>query len=551
MQNLTIKTRILILSVIAIGGIVIAGSFGIFQLSRFNTQLEADLQKIGTGVHILFDIQTANVDFKTQIQEWKNILIRGNKEADFAKHEKAFIEKEQSVQERLKKALNAVKGDAAATETISGLDLLIKDHASLGVAYRAALGSFDKNDPETGKKIDAAVKGKDRAATEGMSMLAASLEKNDSDFMAHQVVEAKAAYSNSRNQLLLQMLICFGLASSVMYFTVQHIAKQIARVQEATAEVKDTLDLTHRIAVSGKDEMAQVADSVNALLDEFQAVVKRMKEAGGHVSGASDGLSHTLMQLATAVEHQNEATSSMAASVEELAVSVTHVSDSSTTAKGIAQDSLSKAKQGGLVIENTVREMMAMAETVRSTSTAMELLGQRTDEIGSIAGVIKEIADQTNLLALNAAIEAARAGEQGRGFAVVADEVRKLAERTTKSTTEIAAVIAAIQGETRSAVNDMHQVVDQVGNNAEGARQAGGAITQIRESSIRVLDVSSDIATALKEQSTANELIAKQVEVIASMSEENTAAMNEAKQASSEMKRLSTEMNELGNRFRV
>ena len=232
-------------------------------------------------------------------------------------------------------------------------------------------------------------------------------------------------------------------------------------------------------------------------------------------------------------------------------MSENHVSDSSAAAKEIAQDSLNKAKEGGLVIENTVREMMAMAGTVRSTSSAMELLGKRTDEIGGIAGVIKEIADQTNLLALNAAIEAARAGEQGRGFAVVADEVRKLAERTTKSTAEIAEVIAAIQSETRSAVSDMHQVVEQVGNNADGARDAGVSITQIRESSSRVVDVSSDIATALKEQSTANELIAKQVEVIASMSEENTAAMGEAKQASSEMKRLSTEMNALANRFRV
>jgi methyl-accepting chemotaxis protein len=262
-------------------------------------------------------------------------------------------------------------------------------------------------------------------------------------------------------------------------------------------------------------------------------------------------LSHTLVQLETAVEQQNEATSSMAASVEEMAVSVTHVSDSSATAKGVAEDSLRKAEQGGQVIDKTVREMMAMADTVRSTSSAMEILGQRTDEIGSIAGVIKEIADQTNLLALNAAIEAARAGEQGRGFAVVADEVRKLAERTSKATTEIAEVIAAIQGDTRSAVNDMHLVVDQVGSNAEGARQAGESIIQIRESSIRVLDVSSDIATALKEQSLANELIAKQVERIASMSEENTAAMNNARQASAEMKALSTEMDAIGNRFRV
>ena len=531
MQNLTIKARILILGAIAIGGIVIAGGFGIFQLSRFNTQLEADLLRMRGDVHTLLDIQAANVDFKTQVQEWKNILIRGNKEADFAKHEKAFVEKEQSVQERLKNALEALKGDSKATEVASNLAQLIKDHANLGIAYRAALGSFDKSDPETGKKVDVAVKGKDRTATEEMSKLVALLEKSESDYMERQTETSKAAYNSSRTQLLIQMAICFALASCVMYFTVQQISKQIARVQETTTKVKETLDLTHRIVVSGSDEMAQVAGSVNALLDEFQA--------------------HTLMQLAAAVEQQNEATSSMASSVEELAVSVTHVSDSSSTAKGIAQDSLNKAEQGGLVIENTVSEMVAMAETVTSTSTAMELLGQRTDEIGSIAGVIKEIADQTNLLALNAAIEAARAGEQGRGFAVVADEVRKLAERTTKSTTEIAAVIAAIQTETRSAVNNMHQVVDQVGNNAEGARQAGVSITQIRESSNRVLDVSSDIATALKEQSAANELIAKQVEVIASMSEENTAAMSEAKQASSEMKRLSTEMDALGNRFRV
>jgi methyl-accepting chemotaxis protein len=553
MLNLTIKARIVILGLIAVGGVVVAGFSGIFQLSRINMQLEADLTDTRSRVHTLIDVQTANVDFKTQVQEWKNILLRGNKEADFAKYEKSFFEKETAVQERLKKASETLKKEAApgSAEAITSLDQLIKDHASLGAAYKTALGSFDKSDPETGKKVDVAVKGKDRAASEGMHKLVASLEKSESDHMEHQKAASQAAYSSSRNQLIVQMLISFILAGSVMYFTVRQISGQIARVQDTTAEVKKTLDLTHRIPISSQDEMAQMAGSVNALLDEFQNVVKRMKDAGSQVSGASDGLSSTLAHLAAAVEQQNEATSSMAASVEEMAVSVAHVADSSSTAHGIAQDSLSKAEQGGQVIDKTVSEMVAMAETVRSTSSAMEALGKRTEEIGSIAGVIKEIADQTNLLALNAAIEAARAGEQGRGFAVVADEVRKLAERTSKATTEIATVITAIQGETQSAVTNMHQVVSQVGSNAEGARAAGESITRIRESSIRVLDVSSDIATALKEQSSANELIAKQVEVIASMSEENSAAMNEAKQASTEMKRLSTEMHEMGNRFRV
>ncbi len=201
------------------------------------------------------------------------------------------------------------------------------------------------------------------------------------------------------------------------------------------------------------------------------------------------------------------------------------------------------------MIEKTVCDMVAMVETVPSASHTLEGLGKRTDQIGSTAEVIKEIADQTNLLALNAAIEAARAGEQGRGFAVVADEVRKLAERTTTATKEISVVIGAIQDETQRALDDMRHLVGQVNSNAEGARQAGESIVQIREGAIRVVDVSSDIANALKEQSTASELIAQQVERIVSMSEANTAATGEATGASAEMKRLATEMHELVDRF--
>ena len=241
----------------------------------------------------------------------------------------------------------------------------------------------------------------------------------------------------------------------------------------------------------------------------------------------------------------------MAASVEEMAVSVSHVADSSNSAQGIARDSLEKSRQGEEKIDRTVGEMMSMADAVRGTSATMEQLGRRTEEIGGIAGVIKEIADQTNLLALNAAIEAARAGEQGRGFAVVADEVRKLAERTTTATKEIASVITAIQGETRNAVGEMHGIVGQVTANAEAARAAGEAIGGIREGSARVVDVTSDIATALREQSIASDTIARQVELIASKSEENATAMGEAREASESMKRLSAEMHALVDRFRV
>ena len=553
MNVLTIKARIILLGMLAIGGVLIAGCFGIYQLSRLDIQLEEDMKDVHDGVLIMLDIQAASVDFKTQVQEWKNILIRGNNDDQFVKYEKAFHEKEQAVQAKLRKALDALRkdNDPVNAGVITGLEKVIKDHADLGTAYKSALTSFNKADPETGKKVDVAVKGKDRATTEGLTTILTSFEKSEMDHLGKQVIEAKQMFVASRNVQIGLIVLVLILSAGISVVTIRTISAKVMEVQQATAEIKATLNLTRRIPVSGEDELAKVARSVNSLLDEFQAVVKRMKDAGDHVSKASGELSHSVSQLSSAVDQQNEATSSMAAAVEEMAVSVTHVSDSSLAAQQIAQESLSKAETGGQVIETTVREMLGMASAVQSTSIKMEDLGNRTDQIGSIAGVIKDIADQTNLLALNAAIEAARAGEQGRGFAVVADEVRKLAERTTGATNEISGVITAIQTETRNAVADMSQVVSQVNANAEGARQAGESILQIRNGSSRVVEVTSEIAVALREQSSASEMIAQRVEVIASQSEVNANAMGEAKMASNEMKRLSNELHEIVERFRV
>ena len=550
---MTLKARMFILGLIAVGGIVFAGGFGIYSLLAFNSKLEGDLAEVRAGVHTLVSIQTASIDFKTQVQEWKNILVRGDDEENFKKYEKAFFEKEAVVQVRLKKSLEALRSenDPAAATVIAALEALAKDHLALGVAYKEALAGYDRADPEAGKKTDQLVKGKDRATTEGLNKIVADLEAKEFAHLDSQIKSAKEAYLRSRELLATLMLACFVLAGGMVFVTVRQINRQIALVQDATSSIKQTLNLTQRIPVSGNHEITHVAESVNGLLDEFQMVVRRMKEAGGHVSGASDELARSVSQLSAAVDQQNEATASMAASVEEMSVSVTHVSDSSTTAKEIAGESLASADRGKLVIDRTANEMLEMAETVKGTSQSMESLSKRTEEIGSIVGVIKEIADQTNLLALNAAIEAARAGEQGRGFAVVADEVRKLAERTTMSTKEVADVISAIQGETRSAVADMHRIVEQVTTSAEGATEAGELIVQIREGASQVLQASSEIDNALKEQSVASGQIAKQVEVIASMSEENTSAMSEANEASEEMKQLSTEMHNMVDRFTV
>ena len=553
MNNLTIKLRLQILGLVAILGLIIASGFSILQLSRLNETAERDMKEIGEGMSIALSVAQANIDFKTQVQEWKNLLIRGNKPDEYTKYEKAFTDKEAVVQQSFKKSLETLKkkNDPADAEHIATLEKLIRQHAEMSFEFRSLLPMFDQADPETGKKVDAAARGMDRAATETLNKLAEAIKVGEMSHLNHQVAHSHSAYVTARNILLALSLIVLVLVVVIVFMTVRMISGQIAAVQEATADVKSSLNLTRRIPVSGNTEMGQVATAVNSLLDDFQAIVRRMKDAGTNVSGASDGLSDSVSQLANAVEQQNEATSSMAASVEQMTVSVTHMSDSARDAHGIAQESLTMAEQGGSTINKTATDMVAMADSVQSTSQTMEALSKRTEEIGSIAGVIKEIADQTNLLALNAAIEAARAGEQGRGFAVVADEVRKLAERTTTATEEIAGVIGAIQVETRNAVTDMHRIVEQVSANADGARQAGESIGLIRDGSLRVVSVSSDISNALNEQTAASELIAKEVERIAAMSEENASAMNQAKHSSDDMKRLAADMHAMVSRFSV
>ncbi|GHU17945.1 hypothetical protein FACS189475_02600 [Betaproteobacteria bacterium] len=181
---------------------------------------------------------------------------------------------------------------------------------------------------------------------------------------------------------------------------------------------------------------------------------------------AVESLSTAAQQVAASSANQSSSTSAMAASIEEMTVSISTVSNSATDAQAVAHEAGEISDQGGGIIGQTVSEMGVIAQTVAQASQVIQTLGSESQQISSVVQVIKEVADQTNLLALNAAIEAARAGEQGRGFAVVADEVRKLAERTAQSTGDISTMIGKIQVSAREAVEEMEQVVQQVGSGA-------------------------------------------------------------------------------------
>jgi methyl-accepting chemotaxis protein len=241
----------------------------------------------------------------------------------------------------------------------------------------------------------------------------------------------------------------------------------------------------------------------------------------------------------------------MAAAVEEMSVSIDQVRDNSREAHAVATEAGQQSRTGGQVVHSAAGEMGKIADAVNVAAQSIRELEDTSNEISSIVNVIREIADQTNLLALNAAIEAARAGEQGRGFAVVADEVRKLAERTANSTQQIAGMIDKVQAGARRAATEMESGVNRVSEGVSLAHQAGDSITGIQNGATRVATVVEDIAAALNEQASAAQDIAQGVERIAQMSEESSAAAHQTAHATQQLRVLASELQGSVSRFRL
>ncbi len=291
--------------------------------------------------------------------------------------------------------------------------------------------------------------------------------------------------------------------------------------------------------------------SMKTMRDKLRGMVLSIQASAEEVGQAARQLVITSGAVAAASGQQSEATSATAAAVEEMTVGIESISQSASSAKAHSQRASDQSRKGGEVVHAATSEMEKIAVSVEASSQVISGLEQQSNEVSTIVSVIKEIADQTNLLALNAAIEAARAGEQGRGFAVVADEVRKLAERTTQSTLQISQTIGKIQNGTKSVVASMVAGVSQVRAGTALAKQAGESIGEIQLGAEQVVGVVSDISDALREQSRASAEIARNVENIAQMVEANNTSSEQAATAAHQLQKLAEDLSSSVRSFHV
>ncbi|MFC5302553.1 methyl-accepting chemotaxis protein [Azospira restricta] len=306
-------------------------------------------------------------------------------------------------------------------------------------------------------------------------------------------------------------------------------------------------DLTVDVRRAPKGSMLA---SFGEMLTSLRSMVTEIHAGSNKLIADAERINSAAKEVAQASQQQADATSAMAAAIEQMTVSINHISDTATETERASERAASEAAEGEQQVQTATAEINKIATSVTEASHKIRELDQRADQVSSIAQVIKEIAGQTNLLALNAAIEAARAGEQGRGFAVVADEVRKLAERTSAATVEIEQMISGIQNDTESVVGVMDAALPQVEAGVHLAEGAAKSLRDIREGASQTLTRIREVADSTKEQSVASTSIAQQVEHIAQMVEETSAAMNATAGTASELESLASELNRLVGRFR-
>ncbi len=364
---------------------------------------------------------------------------------------------------------------------------------------------------------------------------------------------SKDAVAVNKHATIVSLTVISLLAVVIVLLTMT-IAQAITGPIGKCVDVANRLaegDLTVDVQVTSKDETGQLLTAMKNMLNNLRDMISKTMDVSTGIASASNQLHSTSAQIATGAEEVASQTNTVATASEEMSATSSDIARNCSSAADASRRTTESANAGARVVNETITGMNVIADRVRQTSKTIEALGSRSDQIGQIVGTIEDIADQTNLLALNAAIEAARAGEQGRGFAVVADEVRALAERTTRATREIGEMIKAIQKETQEAVKAMEVGVHEVEKGAVSSKKSGQALEEILERINEVTMQINQIATAAEQQTATTSEVTSNIQQITDVVHQTARGADETAGAAARLATQAKELQNLVSRFRL
>lgn len=412
-----------------------------------------------------------------------------------------------------------------------------------------ALGKESKEAAELQEKIDAADKEADNVG-EKMIIKLGGVEDRAKEVINAASLASQETVSASLTKSIAAIGIGFILSISMGLYLTRIITRPLRESVNAANRLADG-DLNINIEVKSKDETGQMLSAMKNMVNKLRGITGQIRGSAGTIASSSEELSATTEQITSGINEQSNQLEQSSAATTEVSQTIIEVARNAADASESAKESVGIANDGKSVVEQTVSSMMKIAENVETSSQTIGELGESSKKIGDIIGVINDIASQTNLLALNAAIEAARAGEQGRGFAVVADEVRKLAEKTAKATEEITGMINKIQGDTDVSVKGMEKNKLEADEGVKLAGEAKESLDKIVNASERCLDQVNSIAAASEQQSAAVEEVSSNIENIAGNFGASRDAVSQISQSTVELSQISNELMNLISWFKM
>jgi len=421
----------------------------------------------------------------------------------------------------------------------------------IGTGITGILGARESNRLQTGistQQVNTKAQQPPTPSTKGSQTEPAAVTKTDEGKPVAEQTKVNSSYPATT--LLSLIMVACGLISGI--FMGFRIIRSVRRPSRELLDAADRLcagELSARTSFSERHELAGIGEAFNRIGDTFQDLITKVGARVEEVASSATLLRTTSEMMASNAEEVANQTTTVAVASEEMAATSNDVAQNCSLAADGSQRANDSALTGSSVVQETISVMSTIAERVKESARTVENLGSQSDQIGEIVGTIEDIADQTNLLALNAAIEAARAGEQGRGFAVVADEVRALAERTTKATKEIGAMIKSIQQQTRAAVNSMEEGVQEVERGTDEASKSGQALEDILEQINAVSMQVNQIATATEEQTVTTNEITNNIQQITEVVKITAEVAQESAAAASSLAKLSEELQEMMGRY--
>ncbi|WP_286904055.1 methyl-accepting chemotaxis protein [Clostridium sp. UBA1652] len=577
-REVGIGTKLYSLIIFVVIFIVGMCTFSWYTVSKFNNSTKERLEVSRSYTILVDEARDAQVEFKIQVQEWKNVLLRGNSKDNFDKYYNQFIKSNNNVQDKLLKLKESMKNNSLDTTSV---DTLMLNHKELFDKYSTAIKSYDVNNSESYKTVDELVSGLDRQTTSDMDSLVESIQSKATE-AAEMMIETSESDKNTFTKYLI-ILEALGLVATIV-FTIIIMAtykgiKMFINQFKALMEQAEKGDLTTKGEIHKKDELGEVTSKFNEFITSIRNLISETKEAtetvalsSNEIMKTTDEISNTSQEVANTVSDLAESTSKQIEFAEQsnekvkvVVEGLKKITTNSIYINKLTNTAIETVNSGASTIKEQIKIMDNTKDSSKKVSEVIWNLSTKSNEIGEVVEFINGITEQINLLSLNAAIEAARAGEAGRGFTVVANEVKKLAELSRESTLKISKLITEIQSDIKKSVEEVSNTNQSIDKQAVALKNTDDSLkkieTSVFEVTQKIKEVTAETEAINNSTSVVEDAIGKMValietnasstEEVAASTEEHTASIEEISASMNVLTDLSNNLEKTIQKFKV